>query len=199
MANKSKAIQPSRHLTDVEELRAYAHPTRMAILSMLTERPATLSQVAKQMGVHPANLSRHFRTLEHARLIVLVEKRDTGRNLEKLYRSVAASFEPDFKGLSPADKRITVLGILRDELQAGIVRVRTGELAESDLIVLVSNARVRAKDLAAFHLRLSRLVQDFSSRDMQGGQAYTLGLSLFPAAHSAERAKEIHITEGRTE
>jgi DNA-binding transcriptional ArsR family regulator len=188
----------NKRLSGVEELRAYAHPTRMAILSILARKALTLTHVAQQMRVHPANLSRHLKMLERAGLIVLVERRDTGRNLEKYYRAAAAIFTPDFEGLCPADKRKMALGILRDELSAAILRVEAGELAEPDMLILVSGARLYPKDLAAFRKKLAGLVKSFSSRDTPEGQAYTLGLSLFQAAHNPEAAGEIRITEKET-
>jgi DNA-binding transcriptional ArsR family regulator len=198
MSNDFFPPAASKRLSGVEELRAYAHPTRMAILSMLAGKALTLTNVARQMGVHPANLSRHLKILERAALIVLVEKRDTGRNLEKYYKAVAASFTPDFEGLCPADKRKMALGILRDELSAAILRVQAGELAESDMLIFVSLARLQPKDLAAFRKKLAGLVKSFSARDAADGRAYTLGLSLFQAAHNPEATGEIRITEEET-
>ncbi|MBM3298114.1 MAG: helix-turn-helix transcriptional regulator, partial [Candidatus Aminicenantes bacterium] len=191
MANINFKTSACRRLSGIEELRAYAHPTRMAILTVLTGRALTLSHVARRMEVHPANLSRHFKMLERAGLIVLVEKRDTGKNLEKYYRAAAASFVPDFEGLNPADKRKMALGILRDELSAAILRAQSGELAESDMLVFLSGARLHPKDLTAFHRKLAGLVKEFSARDVPDGRAYALGLSLFPAVHHPEDAGKI--------
>jgi len=188
----------NKRLSGVEELRAYAHPTRLAILTILAGKALTLTHIAQRMGVHPANLSRHLKTLERAGLIVLVEKRDTGRNLEKYYQAAAASFTPDFEGLGPADKRRMALGILRDELNAAILRVEAGELAESNMLILVSSARLHPKDLAAFRKKLAGLVKSFSDRDAPDGRAYTLGLSLFRATHDPEAAGEIRIIEEET-
>ncbi len=104
-------------------MRAYAHPTRMTILALLAREPLTLSMTAARLQVHPANLSRHFKTLAQAGLIVLVLTRDTGRNLEKYYQAAALSFLPDPAGLSPAGKRELALGALRDELSLAIQRI----------------------------------------------------------------------------
>lgn len=198
MANVIFPLAANKRLSGVEELRAYAHPTRMAILAILAGRALTLSHIAQRMGVHPANLSRHLKILERAALIVLTEKRDTGRNIEKYYKAAAAIFTPDFEGLGPADKRKMALGILRDELGAAIARVEAGELAESDMLILVSVARLHPKDLAAFRRKLAGLAKNFSACDTPDGTAYTLGLSLFQATHDPEAAGEIRITEEET-
>jgi len=82
-----------RTLRTEAEIAAYLHRSRIAILDALRHGPATASQIAQGMGVHAANLTRHLRILERAGLIALVEKRDTGRNLEKYYAAVASSFD----------------------------------------------------------------------------------------------------------
>ena len=67
-----------RTLTTDAEISAYLHRSRMAILDALLHQFQTVSQIATQMNVHPANLTRQMRVLEQAGLIKLVEKRDNG-------------------------------------------------------------------------------------------------------------------------
>jgi DNA-binding transcriptional ArsR family regulator len=107
-------------LEDSERVRAYVHPVRMHILSLLVDVPATVTQVANRLDVHPANITRHFRLLERVGLIELVEKRDTGRNLEKYYRAVARSFEVRIAPEQVEDARATALRVLRDDLSIAI-------------------------------------------------------------------------------
>lgn len=54
---------PVRHVTDPRELRALAHPVRMALLDLLAGGPLTASQCAERLGESPANCSYHLRTL----------------------------------------------------------------------------------------------------------------------------------------
>ncbi|MDO8208231.1 MAG: metalloregulator ArsR/SmtB family transcription factor [Gallionella sp.] len=57
----------------VEALSALAQPTRLAIFRLLVVcGPAGMAagQVAEKLGVSPANMSHHFKTLSHAGLIV---------------------------------------------------------------------------------------------------------------------------------
>jgi DNA-binding transcriptional ArsR family regulator len=186
---------PVLRLSSPEQVRAYAHPVRLAILSLLAGEPLTLSQAARRMDVHPANLSRHFRLLERTGLILLVEKRETGRNLEKYYRAAALSFAPDAEGLGPAGRREAALGVLRDELSAAM-RWVPAEAPEADLIVLMSAARVAAADRARFYERLRALEREFVSKGRPGGDAYCIGLALFPTMRGPEGDREVLITEG---
>ena len=113
----------TRRSTSEREIGAYMHRTRMSILAALGAGPATVSQIAARVGVHPANLTRHVRILEDADLIVLVEKRDTGRNLEKYYQAAAHSFDvaPDANALTAPHK--IALAMARSELSAALARL----------------------------------------------------------------------------
>src|SRR5262249_45972522 len=86
-------MENHRTLTAQAEIEAYLHNTRMQMLAVLRDGPATGAQIAERLGVHPANLTRHLRTLLDAGLIELVERRDTGRNVEKYYAAAAHSFD----------------------------------------------------------------------------------------------------------
>jgi DNA-binding transcriptional ArsR family regulator len=182
-------------LSSPEQMRAYAHPVRMSILSLLAGEALTLSQAARRMGVHPANLSRHFKLLERTGLITLVEKRETGRNLEKYFRAAALSYAPDVEGLGPAGRREAALGILRDELSAAM-RWVPAEAPEADMIVLMSAARVAPADRARFYERLRALEREFVSSGKPRGDAYCIGLALFPTMRGPEGDREVLITEG---
>ena len=120
-----EACDRARHktLTSEREIGAYLHRTRMSILDALRSGPATVSQIAARIGVHPANLTRHVRILEGAGLVVLVEKRDTGRNLEKYYQAAARSFDvaPDAAALKAPHK--TALALARSDLSAALARL----------------------------------------------------------------------------
>src|SRR5215471_2715194 len=112
-----------RTLRTEAEIAAYLHRSRMAILDVLRQGPATASQIAQRMGVHPANLTRHLRILERAGLIALVDKRDTGRNLEKYYAAVAVSFDvaPDAANLKAPHK--IALAFARSDLSAALAQM----------------------------------------------------------------------------
>ena len=58
------ASSPRRQLTDAREIRALAHPVRMALLEALArEGPLTATAAGELLGESPANMSFHLRTL----------------------------------------------------------------------------------------------------------------------------------------
>ncbi len=62
-------------------------------MQMLAQRPLTITNVAKELDVHPANLTHHFRKLQDAGLIKIHEERDIGKVIERYYLATARSVE----------------------------------------------------------------------------------------------------------
>ena len=57
-------VPPRRQLTDAKEMRALAHPVRVALLELLTrDGPMTATEAGDALGESPANTSFHLRTL----------------------------------------------------------------------------------------------------------------------------------------
>jgi DNA-binding transcriptional ArsR family regulator len=183
-----------RVLVTEAEIGAYLHRTRMAILGALRGGPATGSQIAAALGVHPANLTRHLRVLEEAGLIALVEKRDTGRNLEKYYRAAASQFDvaPGARLDSPQGM---ALAFVRSDLSSALQELPARD--PRPVLALLRAARLRPRDLARFRRAIEDLVEDFASADAEGGEPYHLNLSLYPGAMPAPDQPEIRLHRKR--
>lgn len=77
-------------LQSLEKIKVLADPRRLAVLRLLMMAPATLTQLAAQMGRSPAWVRHHVKSLESAGLVSLESVRTTGRVTEKYYRAVAS-------------------------------------------------------------------------------------------------------------
>lgn len=177
MANDSGPSDLVRVLCTEAEISAYLHRTRMAILDVLRAGPATSSQVAARLGVHPANLTRHLRVLSAVGLIVLAETRDTGRNVEKYYARTAERYvvEPDAGGLSSPHR--IALSFAQSQLAAALARLPDQvELPIGTWSLAVRLTRERA---GAFAEELATLAQRFGDHD-EDGDPYEVVLTLFP-------------------
>jgi DNA-binding transcriptional ArsR family regulator len=172
-----KSYQKKLHvLTDEAQIKGYVHPLRMSLLVLLATQKRTVSSVAKQLGVHPANITHHFKLLEKVGLIRLVEKRDTGKNLEKYYRAIAQTFEvaPREDCASGALK----LSILKNDLAATI-----NTLSDDDshkVIAQLATARISTDQFDRFCEKLQLLIAEFKQTDTLNGAAYTFNASLYP-------------------
>jgi DNA-binding transcriptional ArsR family regulator len=183
-------------LTAPGEIAAYLHRTRMQMLSALRDGPATVTMIADRLGVHPANLTRHIRTLEQAGLVTLVEKRDTGRNLEKWYASAAQTFDvaPDADALTAPHK--TALAFARSDLSAALARLSDDEAGV--VRVLVVDARLTRTQVRGFAAELSRLAGRFEAQGgAERGTAQRLVLALYPAGDADSSPERIRLTRTR--
>ncbi len=164
-------------LTTDTQISGYLHRTRMDILAALRAGPATVSQIAAKLGTHPANLTRHMRVLAKAGLIKLVEKRDTGRNLEKYYAAIASSFDiaPEVGAKSLLHSALTML---RSDISA--VLARLPEEPDSPAIAKLAYAKISPQRVEEFSSEITRLIDEFQSDEEENAIPYHLNLSLYP-------------------
>jgi len=79
-------------LNSFEQIKLLADPRRMAILRILMDSPATLTQLGKALGRHPAWIQHHVKALEAGGLVEIAEVRVTTGVTEKFYRARAGAF-----------------------------------------------------------------------------------------------------------
>jgi DNA-binding transcriptional ArsR family regulator len=191
MTNNNIRPKKVEVLTTQSQIKAYVHPTRIAILRMLAEKKRTVSSVARKLNVHPANITHHFKLLEKAGLIQLVEKRDIGRNIEKYYRSIAHNFVVNFDRSKRIDKKALALSILRNDLSGAISRVKRG--GKKEIIAAIKVSRISPRDIKTLEKKVKKLIKEFSQRDSGKGSAYTLNISIYPNETEFISSEEIII------
>ncbi|MFO7585510.1 MAG: substrate-binding domain-containing protein [Anaerolineales bacterium] len=84
-----KTITP---LTSFEQLKLLADSRRMEIVRLLMAESATLSQLGRALGKHPAWVQHHIKALEAGGLVEIGEVRVTDGITEKYYRAKAGGF-----------------------------------------------------------------------------------------------------------
>ena len=176
----SNDIKPDKSLilTEDDHIRAYVHPTRISILKHLAREKSTVSGTAKKLGVHPANLTHHFKKLEKSGLIKLVEKKDIGKNIEKYYRAAAYNYIVQSDRKSIANKKALALSILRDDLSATINSLRQND--SRAVLAFLECVRLSPENIEAFTTKLRKLAEEFKKGHSKKGISYSLNLSLYP-------------------
>ena len=182
---------PVQSLTSDEQIRAYVNPTRLTILAFLAQEKHTVSGIARRLGVHPANLTHHFKLLEKAGLIELVEKRETGRNLEKYYRAKAYLFTVAAGG-EPVGRQVLGLSILRDNLTAAIQSLRKPQ-EQLPVLTVLKAVRLSPDNVEQFGQKLLDLAEEFGSSASETGTVYSLNVSMYPIHAGPVPAREITI------
>jgi len=86
VATKSASNRPS---LDQQYARGMAHPTRARILSVLSERPASPSELEHPLGIALSNLSYHMRQLQKFGLVEPIKSERVRGAVKTTYRATA--------------------------------------------------------------------------------------------------------------
>ena len=158
-------------------LKAFADPTRTAILSLLLERAASTSELAVALGRPKGTIDHHLQVLAKADLIQVVRTRQVRAMTEKFWGRTARTFMfKDTDGAAPT------LWFLRDA-SAEIERsLHLGECGD-DTISTFRHARIPASRASEFTARLNDLSLEFVGSERGGDTVYGLLIALFPTDH----------------
>jgi len=85
-------MEPIKRLRTFDQLKILSDPRRLSILKQLMAGPATLSQLGRSLGEHPAWIRHHLKLLEGAGLVELSEVKVSEGYIEKYYQSKAHAF-----------------------------------------------------------------------------------------------------------
>ncbi|HEX9091119.1 MAG TPA: winged helix-turn-helix domain-containing protein, partial [Anaerolineales bacterium] len=75
-----------------DQLKTLSDPRRLAILKQLMAGEATLSQLGRALGEHPAWIRHHLKLLEAAGLVELANVKVSEGFIEKYYQAKAQAF-----------------------------------------------------------------------------------------------------------
>jgi DNA-binding transcriptional ArsR family regulator len=124
----TKSAADRRQLTDAREMRALAHPVRVALLELLgRDGPLTATQAGEVLGESPANTSFHLRTLAK---YGFVEEAEGGTGRQRPWRRVAVGHSFDLANDDPA-LDAAAQGLSRYVAQRSFDRRQTWEATSS--------------------------------------------------------------------
>ena len=94
MSKKDSTEQlDSYQISDIDQVKALAHPLRLRIVETLGEsEPMTTKQVAEALGEKPTRLYHHVDKLEKAGLVRLTHTKKNRGTTEKYYEPIARQF-----------------------------------------------------------------------------------------------------------
>jgi putative molybdopterin biosynthesis protein len=79
-------------IKDFDQIKIVTDPNRLSILRLLMAGPATLTQLGRVMGEHPAWVRHHLKQLEAAGLVEMKTAQVSGGFVEKYYQAKARAF-----------------------------------------------------------------------------------------------------------
>lgn len=164
---------PEVRTLDAGALRALAHPVRVRIYDILSQRgPQTASSLAELTGESSGSTSYHLRALARQDLIREVTGRGTGRERWWERPAGGVSFTNPDAIRTPAGRAASqvvmneFLGRRHEQLMRFVASSLDAELDEwsSNSLVSTSSVRLTAAQLAEVNERVQSLVDEISDR-----------------------------------
>lgn len=166
------------HVTTDEQLRAVSNLTRHRIMAVLRFEPATITQIAGQLGLAKGSSSYHVRLLERAGLVKVVRTRKVRGVTERYYAMSSRTIElPDPAPGQP------------DALMRHAVADLEAARADSERYVRMAHLRLTEERFAELGARLEALADEYRELSDPSLPDVSLAFALFrPTPH--EQAEE---------
>jgi DNA-binding transcriptional ArsR family regulator len=186
-------LKETHYIDDLETLRVVADPLRLRILTMLSDTPLNVKQVADRLGEKPTRLYYHVNALEGVGLVQLVETRINRSIVEKYYLAVAKDIRVDSRLLkTKPDAAIysmlnTVLDATLDDIELGLdhglISAEDVDSETSSKVYLTRDTyRFRASQIPSLIDRLRGLMIEFSQAEVaRGEEIYGLTIAFYPS------------------
>lgn len=175
-------------ISDIKQLKALSHASRVKILSSLAEKPMTAKQLADQFGEEPAKTSYHVKQLLKVGLVELKFTRETQNGIiEKYYQAIAKEFQTDpYLARQPEGRNHLETGFLRElnKTQSDFLRAYRSDLEQASANEETGPAtahgfhrvNVSPENLPAFLSELQKLVERYEAEE----GAYAFHYLVFP-------------------
>jgi DNA-binding transcriptional ArsR family regulator len=162
-------------VTAPEQLRALADPLRATILDLLTERAATVAELAAAVQRPKSTVAHHVNVLLHAGMLRVVRTRRVRAIDERYYGRTARVF---YVGVvnRPGEDPTTVHANALSVAAAESVPAHEAD----DLRSLLRHARIPAQLAADFWQRVDAVVREFAQLPRSGDTVYGFAVGLYP-------------------
>lgn len=163
-------------ITDARLIKAYAHPLRLQILSLLDNRVASPKQIAAELDTPLPNTAYHVRQLASLGLVQLVRRTARGGAIEHHYTAKVRPVIPDevWADLPDIVKRAYGSGTLEQAIPQLIAAVDAGGFEAEEAHFTRTSARLDDKGWKAISRellktlrRVDKLVEESEARLIQ--------------------------------
>ena len=165
---------PAELELDDRQMKLLLHRTRKQIIDLLTERPATTSQLAEALEMPKGTVGHHCQQLVEAELITVVRTRRVRAIDEKYYGRTARVFV-----WPTAQKRASGVSFLSDAIDDLDAAARRGD-ADHAHLATARYARIPEHAAAEWVRRLGELADEFAGQARSGETTFGLLIGVFP-------------------
>ncbi len=195
---KSSNPADSYQISDLEQVKALAHPLRMRILeTLVVSDPMTTKQVAEALGEKPTRLYHHVDKLEKVGLIRLTHTKQNRGATEKYYEAIARSFRAGaelFSEGSTGEQEAAFIPMIRtifdtttNELMRLVTAQESAKLVEDEGVLSYIEMHLTQDEVDNVQQKLQDVLEYLQSADDTGSRPdekdlrkYRLTLAYYP-------------------
>jgi len=186
-------------IRDLEQLKGLSDPLRFRVVKALMERAMSTAELAKALDETPNKLHYHVAELDRLGLIMVIETREKGNLIERVYAPVAAYFRID-AGLFRQSREASDVMLQNAQALLDTTVVDLDRLARADNVglelsreLLQTHLRLRLSpdDLDELRERLRALLNEFGERDdPQAASEARLTVMVYPWSDELEMSDD---------
>ena len=165
-------------LTLPSQVKAIGHPLRTAILGLLHERAATVTELAVALERPKSTVAHHVKVLTEAQLLRVVRTRQVRAIEERFYGRTARMFYVGVERSPDGDD-------MPRDFNDFEVAARESAAAYQDgkLWGFIRHARISNAQTSAFWERMAELVAEFDKLPRSGETVYGFAVGIYPTDH----------------
>src|SRR6185503_11837215 len=161
--------------TTSAQVKAVSHPLRTAILGMLHERAATVTELAVAVERPKSTVAHHVKVLAAAGLVQVVRTRRVRAIEERYYGRTARMFYVGVERSTDGDD------LPRDFNDFEVAaRESSGAFRDGKLWGFIRHARISEAQASEFWERMAELVAEFDQLPRSGGTMYGFAVGVYP-------------------
>lgn len=165
-------------LTRPSQVKAISHPLRTAILGLLHERAATVTELAVAVGRPRSTVAHHVRTLTEAGLVQVVSTRRVRAIEERFYGRTARMFFVGVEQSPDGDDLPRDFNDFEVAASESAAAYRDGKLWG-----FIRHARISEVQASEFWQRMAELVTEFDQLPRSGETVYGFAVGVYPTDH----------------
>ena len=165
-------------LTESSQVKALGHPLRNAILSLLHERGATVSELAIALERPKSTVAHHVKVLAEAGLVQVVRTRRVRAIDERFYGRTARMFYVGVEQSPGGDDLPLDFNDFEVAARESAAAYRDGKLWG-----FIRHARISEAQASEFWERMAELVAEFDQLPRTGETMYGFAVGVYPTDH----------------
>ena len=165
-------------LTEPSQVKAISHPLRTAILGLLHERAATVTELAVALERPKSTVAHHVKVLNEAGLVQVVRTRRVRAIDERFYGRTARMFYVGVEQSSDGDD----LPLDFNDFEVA-ARESASAYRDRKLWAFIRHARISEEQASDFWKRMAELVAEFEQLPRSGETVYGFAVGVYPTDH----------------